>query len=223
VKVPGKRRVEFLDWKDVDLEEDDYVMKCHPVSALLDDPSARFQQVQEWVQAGWYTIPQAKRLMDFPDTDAVNSLENAMEDRLNEVFDLIVDDGEYTPPEPYFDLKRARELCLEHIVRGESDNLEPERLEMLYIFNTQLDLLEQEAQAAMVQQAQAMAPQPTAPRRSAADAAVRPHSQRELPRSSRLMPDPITSPAQPVAPAATTTATPAGTPPPATTPPAGQC
>lgn len=159
VKVPGKRKVDFLDWSDIDLEEDDYVMKCHPVSALLDDPSGRFEQVQEWVQAGWYTIPQGKRLMDFPDTDAVNSLENAMEDRLQEIFDAIVDDGEYAPPEPYYDLKRARELCLEHIVRGESDNLEPERLEMLYVFNTQLDLLEQEAQAAMMQQAQAMAPQ----------------------------------------------------------------
>lgn len=123
-------------------EEDGFVMQCFPVSALPDEPAERFQTVQEWVQAGWYSPDQGKRLMDFPDLEQLNGLENAMEDRLQEVLDAIADDGDFAPPEPYWNLNRAGEMVLQYIVLGESQDLEPERLELLRRFRDQVLMLQ---------------------------------------------------------------------------------
>lgn len=151
-----------IDWNDIDLAEDDYTMQCFPVSSLPNDPAGRFEQIQEWVQAGWYTVDQAKRLMDFPDTEAVNSLANAMEDRLEEVLDAIVDEDEYTPPEPYYNLARAQELALQYLMQGESNKLEPARMSLLRKWLSQCQALQQMAMPpAMPPAGPQAAPMPT--------------------------------------------------------------
>lgn len=145
VKVPGKKFIETIDWADVDLEEDEYVMQCYPVSSLPNDPSGRLQTIQEYMQAGLLSPRQGKKLLDFPDLEQVESLQNAEEEWLTQVLEKIVDDGEFTPPEPFDDLGLARELALEFYAQGKSQNLEPERLEMLRRFVDQIDVLEQAA------------------------------------------------------------------------------
>ena len=62
----GKKFLETVDWSDIDLEEDMYSMQCFPISAMSQEPSARWQQVQEWVQAGWLDPRTARQLMNFP-------------------------------------------------------------------------------------------------------------------------------------------------------------
>lgn len=145
VKVPSGRFLQTIKWEEVDLEEDQYVMQCFPVSSLPNEPAGRLQTVQELAQAG--VIPQSMigKLMNFPDLEQYESLSNAMEDRLEALFDDIVEEGEYSPPEPWFNPMRAREMCLQYILRGEEQDLAAERLEMLHVFLSQLDLLEQGA------------------------------------------------------------------------------
>lgn len=145
VKTPAGRFLRSIKWNDVALDEADYVMQCFPVSSLPNEPAGRLQTVQELVQAG--AIPQSMlaKLMQFPDLEQYESLANAMEDRLEELFDAMVDEGEYSPPEPWFDPRRARELALQYILRGETQDLADERLEMLHTFLSQLDVLEQGA------------------------------------------------------------------------------
>lgn len=147
VKTPAGRFLRSIKWKDVALDEADYVMQCFPISSLPNEPSGRLQTVQELVQAG--AIPQSMlaKLMQFPDLEQYESLSNAMEDRLEELFDAMVDEGEYSPPEPWFDPRRARELALQYVLRGETQDLADERLEMLHTFLSQLDVLEQGAAA----------------------------------------------------------------------------
>jgi hypothetical protein len=149
VKVPSGRFLRTIDWKDIDLEEDEYVMQCFPISSLPNDPAGRLQTIQEFIQAGFIPASMGPKLMQFPDIEQYESLANAMEDRLEEVLDAMVDEGEYSPPEPWFDPTRARELCMQYLLRGESQDLAPERLEMLQVFLSQLDVLEQQAQAAV--------------------------------------------------------------------------
>jgi hypothetical protein len=156
VRVPGKRKVDFIDWNDIDLEADDYVMQCFPVSSLPNDPAGRLQTIQEYIQAGMIPPDVGMKLLEFPDLQQFETLQNAMEDRLQEIFDGIIDDGEYNPPEPNYNLRRARELCLQYMVLGEQQELEPERMEMLRTFMVQLDMLDAEAQAAMQTQAMTM-------------------------------------------------------------------
>jgi hypothetical protein len=145
VKVPGKKFIETIDWKEIDLHDDDYVMQMFPVSSLPTDPEGRLQTIQEYMQAGIISPRAGRRLLDFPDLDQIEDLANSQEDYLHEVLEKIVDDGEFTPPDPFDDLKLAQELSLEYYSRGKLQGLEEEKLELLRRFNDQCIVLIQKA------------------------------------------------------------------------------
>lgn len=149
VRVPGKRALQTRKWSEIDLEPDDYSIHVYPTSSLPDDPAGRQQTITEYVQAGWMPPEVGQELLEFPDMKRFETLRGAMEDRLHEVLDDIVDGGDYAPPEPYYNLARADELALQYIVLGESQGLEPERVEMLRRWRTQVGVWQQMAAAAM--------------------------------------------------------------------------
>lgn len=141
VKVPGKKFIETIDWKDIDLTEDEYFLKIFPVSSLPNDPSGRLQTIQEYVQAGFISPRTGRRLLDFPDLEQVEDLQSSTEDYLHKILEQIVDDGVYTPPEPGFDqLDLARELALEYYAQGKLNNLDEDRLSLLRDFISQIDV-----------------------------------------------------------------------------------
>lgn len=158
VKVPGHRFINTIDWKDVDLDDDEYVLKMFPVSSLPQDPAGRLATVQEYAQAGYLSPRAARKLLDFPDLEQVEDLANAQEEYLNEILEKIIDDGEFTPPEPFDDLGLARELALQYYSQGKCNGLEEEKLDLLRQFMDQLDVLEQKAVQAMQPPAGAAGP-----------------------------------------------------------------
>jgi hypothetical protein len=159
VKVPGSKFIDTVAWEDVDMEEDQYVMQCFPISSLPQEPAGRTATINEWIQAGWIDPRQGRRLMDFPDLDQVESLANAVEERILSGLDKIIDDGEYTAPDQYMDAQLARELCLQYINEYTVQGLEEERLQMLRDFLSQLDALDAKvAQAAPPVQPQQLSP-----------------------------------------------------------------
>jgi len=154
VTVPGRKFVETIDWKDIDLKEDQYIMKFYPVSSLPNDPAGRLQTVQEYAQAGFISQRTAQRLLDFPDLEQVESLATAQENYLHELFERIVDADSieeaqeaYTAPEPFDDLQLAQELALEYYAQGKSNGLEEGKLDLLRQFIDQINMLN--AKAAM--------------------------------------------------------------------------
>lgn len=153
VKVPGSRFIQTIDWKDVDLEDDEYVMKMFPVSSLPNEPAGRFQTIQEYIQAGFITPRTGKKLMDFPDLELVEELGTASENYLNEILEKIIDgdgtDASFTPPEPFDDLVLARELALQYYAQGKANGLEEEKLELLRKFMDQISVLEQKSAQAL--------------------------------------------------------------------------
>lgn len=146
VKVEQKGFIETIDWKDVDLEEDEYVMKIFPVSSLPNDPAGRLQTVQEYAQAGFLDPLTAKKLLDFPDLEQVESLGNAQEDWITKTLDAIVDDGKYSPPEPEMNLSLAKTLIMQYIAFGSANSLEDNKIAMLRTWNTQIGVLMLKAQ-----------------------------------------------------------------------------
>lgn len=146
VQMPGKKFVETIDWKDIDLKDDEYVMKVFPVSSLPDDPAGRLQTIQEYMQAGILSIRQGRRLLDFPDLEMEETLDNAREDYLHTILEKIVDEGEYTVPEPEDDLQLANELALEYYSMGKNQGLEEDRLELLRRFRDQVNTLVMKSQ-----------------------------------------------------------------------------
>lgn len=153
VKVPGKKFIETIDWKDVHMHEDAYVLKVYPVSALPDEPAGRLQTIQELMQAGLVDPEAGKRLLDYPDLEAEEVLTNAPIDYLHEILDKMALKGVYTPPEPFDDLNRARKMTLNYYAHYKTQGLEEERLDLFRQFIDQLDML----------QAQMNPPQPTLP------------------------------------------------------------
>lgn len=145
VAVPGKKFLKTIPWKDVDMEEDEYFLKVFPISSLPTDPTGRMETVQEWIQAGFVSPRQGRRLMDFPDLDMIEDLQNAEEDYLHSILEKIVDDGKLVLVDPNDDLTLARELGLEYLAQGKRDNLDEDRLQMLIQFLDHITFLTQKA------------------------------------------------------------------------------
>lgn len=150
VKVPGKKFIDTIKWADVDLDDDQYLMKVYPISSLPSDPQGRLQTVQEYVQAGFYDQRTAKKLLEFPDLESEDDLEGAMEEYIMKNLDKIVDEGEYVAPSPDDDLDLSKQLVLEYISQGKRDDLEEEKLSMLRNYNSQLDVFIAKSQPPMV-------------------------------------------------------------------------
>jgi len=142
VKVPGKRFLETIDWMDIDLEDDSYIMQVYPISSLPHDPAGRTAQVQEWVQAGLIPQQMAARLLDFPDLEEYDSLSSSMLDYVQLTLDDIVDEGKYEGPDPAVgDFAFARAMAQMYYLRGKGQGLAEDRLLMLQDWMNACDLL----------------------------------------------------------------------------------
>jgi len=151
VRVPGKNAFAEINFKkDIgNIQDSEFVMQCFPVSRLPRDPSGRLQTIQEYMQAGFMTMRQGRRALDFPDIEAIESLANAQEDVLCKVLDDIIDEGIYAAPEPTDDLELAKEMVIEYIQRYRLLDLEDEKMAMLRNWSSQIDALQDMAAAAM--------------------------------------------------------------------------
>lgn len=163
VKVPGKRFIEEIDWKDVDLDDDEFQLQIYPVSKLPNDPEGRLATIQEMMQAGLINPEIGRRLLDYPDLEAEENLANSSMDYLHKILDEIVEDGVFTPPEPFDNLTKARELCLEYMAAGKRDNLEEDKMELLRRFLSQLDVLTMKAMPPAPPMGAPMGPEGAAP------------------------------------------------------------
>lgn len=147
ITVPGKSSTNIINWNEVDMDKDAFIMKMYPVSSLPHDPAGRLQTITEYMQAGMISMRAGRRLLDFPDLEQVEVLANSREDYLHSIFDKIIEESVYTPPEPYDDLELARELALEYYSQGKMNGLEEEKLELIRQFLDQVDLLVQKTMA----------------------------------------------------------------------------
>lgn len=96
--------LERLDWKDIELPEDDYRLATFPVGSLPREPSARIQTVQEWVGAGLVDGETAMQLLDFPDLQKAQSVKLSALRHAQWVMDSIVYKRRVTAPDPIMDL-----------------------------------------------------------------------------------------------------------------------
>lgn len=141
VRSQRKRSLRALQMTAEELDPKDWRLQCFPTSSLPKDPAGKFAAVQERIQAGLLTMSEGKRLLDFPDLEATESLANAVEDLITLILDDIVDGEGYRPPEPTMDLQRCKELVLEYINFGQLHNLGPDEANDLQIWNAQVNAL----------------------------------------------------------------------------------
>lgn len=136
---PGTMSFETIDWGDINLKKDEYVMKAFPTSELPNEPGAKKQTVIEYMQAGLITPRAGRRLLSMPDVDMSDKLANAAEDLLCKIIEDILDKDIYRAPEPYYDLTLAKQLSIEYYNYADLNNCPEEKLEMLRQFMNQID------------------------------------------------------------------------------------
>lgn len=131
VKIKGKKFIETIDWSEVDLPEDKFMMEIFPTSALSNTPAARLQDVQELLQAGFISKEDGLKLLDFPDLESAMSLNNAATEDIDYMIEKMAEKGEYMPPEPYQNLEMGIKKCQQAYLKYRSQNAPDERLELL--------------------------------------------------------------------------------------------
>lgn len=146
---PNKNGTKQVDLPNAKLLKDPFVIQCFNQSSLPKDPAGRMQKITEMVQSGMVTLKEGRRLLDYPDLDQVEKLANASEERIFQILDEIVEEGTYTPPDPFLDLDLANELTVQYINLYGSAKLEEEKMQQLRDFFTQIQALKQAAQPPM--------------------------------------------------------------------------
>jgi len=142
---PNKNRITEVNLRAADLIEDKFIIQCFTQSSLPKDPAGRLAKVTEMIQAGMITLQEGRRLLDYPDLEQVEKLANAGEERIFQILDEIVDDGKYTPPDPFMDLNLATELVTKYINLYSQAKLEERKAQMLRDFFSQIQAIKQAA------------------------------------------------------------------------------
>lgn len=143
---PNKDGTKEIDLPAMKFLKDPFVIQCFTESALPRTPAGRIEKVTEQVQAGMLTLKEGRRLMRFPDLEQNEKLDNASEERIFKILDGIVEDGKYTPPDPFLDLQLATTLTVQYINLYLAANLEENKADMLRDFFSAVQALIQAAQ-----------------------------------------------------------------------------
>lgn len=104
VRVGNSKNIQTIKWSEVDMPEEKYIMQVFPTSALASNPSGRFQDVQELLQAGFISKEDGMKLLDFPDLREFYNFNNAGLEDIQRAIELIIDKNDYQTPEPYQNL-----------------------------------------------------------------------------------------------------------------------
>jgi hypothetical protein len=122
--------VEQIDWKDIDLDEDKYVMQMWPVSMLPSTPAGRLQTVQEMMTAGLLSREDGLSLLEFPDLKEVQDLQNAERNDIHMIIELLIDKGVYVSPEPFTNLPLAIKTINSAYLKAKTEGAPDDRLEL---------------------------------------------------------------------------------------------
>lgn len=137
VKVPGSKFLNTVDWREVDLEADEFEIKAWPANALPTTPEARIQKTQELMQAGLMDPASGRKALDFPDLQAANDLANADSDVIESIIDRMLDKGEYESPDLYVPLQQAFTRTKQHYWLAKRDGAPDDKLELLRRYMTE--------------------------------------------------------------------------------------
>ena len=161
---PNKNGTKEIDLPKAGIElKEKLIIQCFTQSSLPKDPAGRLQKVTEMAQSGMITMQEARRLLDYPDLDQVETLANAGEERILKILDDIVESSKYTPPDPFMDLALAETLTVQYINLYMAANLEESKASKLRDFFNQIQTIKQAAMPPAPPMAPGGAPAPGQP------------------------------------------------------------
>ena len=147
---PAKDGTREVDLPKAAILEDTYIIQCFEESSLPQDPAGRRAKLSEMLAAGEITNKEFRRLSAFPDLAQDDALANALEERILNNLDSIIENGKkgYQAPDPFIldptDL--ATTLTVNYINKYAVTDIEEEKMQLLRDYFTQIQILKQQAQ-----------------------------------------------------------------------------
>jgi hypothetical protein len=156
---PGKDGTRVVEFPEVEMLKDTYIIQCFDESSLPKDPVGRQSKLSEMLAAGEISNQEFRRLSNFPDLEQSDQLAVALEERILHDLDSIIEDGKkgYNPPDEFIldpsDL--ATTLTVQTINKYAVTDLEEAKMQLLENYFTAIQVLKAKAAPSPVQAAPA--------------------------------------------------------------------
>jgi hypothetical protein len=132
IAAPGTELLDSIRWKDVDLEEDAYIIEPYPTSLLPTTPQGRIDRVKELVSEGIWSPKRGESALDDLDVEANMSAERSAEKEAEKLCEDMLQDGKYRTPDPAMDLATCLRVGSQYRAAGELGNVPEKHLDQLY-------------------------------------------------------------------------------------------
>lgn len=130
VAAPGKRGLTVADWKDIAMDEEDYVLDVKPASPVPTDPDALVAYGERMVELKAWTPARLAGEMQDLDADSRTNRMLAQERNLEKLFDKLLYDKAFAAvPDEFTNVQLALELGPEYLAQGEDDGVPEKHLE----------------------------------------------------------------------------------------------
>lgn len=146
---PNKDGTREVDLPKTAILRDTYIIQCFEESSLPRDPAGRQAKLSEMLAAGEITQQEFRRLSALPDLQQSDSLANALEERILQNLDAIVEKGKagYQEPDAFIldptDL--ATTLTVNYINKYSITDMEESKMQLLRDYFTAIQSLKQQA------------------------------------------------------------------------------
>lgn len=139
VRSVGKSEIHIVDWSEIDLDEDLYVIRVYPTSLLPSTPAGRLAWAQDMMNSGVMPPEDVLDVVDFPDTEQYAKRRNASRRVIERNISHMIRKGEFVSPEPFDNHKLALRIVNEAYHEARLDGVPEDRLELLrrYMADTQ--------------------------------------------------------------------------------------
>jgi len=131
VLAAGNKEIEEINFSDVSIERDKYVVKVFPTSLLPDTPQGKLEQIEALAKAVPGIQEHLLELLDVPDLDSVRNRITAGNRLLEKHIEAMVDKGEPMTPLPFMKLEQALQQVTLAILQAEHDGVDENNIELL--------------------------------------------------------------------------------------------
>lgn len=131
VKAESKRFIESINWNEIDLEDNEFVMQMFPTSSLPQTPSGRLAYVRELMQDGFVDQAWALSLLELPDLDTFTNLKTAPLEDILDTLEQVLYKGHFVTPEPFQNLDLGIDIFQSAYLQARKDRAPEARLELM--------------------------------------------------------------------------------------------
>jgi hypothetical protein len=94
----GRDHIERIKFADIDVDEDQYVMKAMPTSKLPSTPSAKYAVLDSWLERGLISVAAYRSMSEMPDLEKENAIENAAREHAQWVVtEILIKGADFEP------------------------------------------------------------------------------------------------------------------------------